>query len=81
MGDLLAANQASGGNIGDFYVSKINGIIYDHVGTARYHIGRVVRLAKSFIARGKSEIVKQLRGAIDYLNKAILTSEKTVGFT
>ena len=80
MGDLLAANQASGGNIGDFYVSKINGIIYDHVGTARYHIGRVVRLAKSFIARGKSEIVKQLRGAIDYLNKAILTSEKTVGY-
>lgn len=80
IGELLAANQAAGGNIGDFYVSKINGLIYDHVATARYHIGRVVRLVKSFIARGKTEIVKQLRGAIDYMNKAILTTEATTGY-
>jgi hypothetical protein len=80
MGDLLAANQASGGQIGDFYVSKINGLLYDGVGQARYHIGRVVRLVKSFIARGKTEIVKQLRGAIDFLNKTILTTEATVGY-
>ena len=80
IGELLAANQAAGGNIGDFYVSKINGLIYDHVSTARYHIGRVVRLVKSFIARGKTEIVKQLRGAIDFMNKAILTTEATTGY-
>ena len=80
MGDLLAANQASGGQIGDFYVSKINGLLYDGVAQARYHISRVVRLVKSFIARGKTEVVKSLRGAIDYLNKTILTTEKTVGY-
>ena len=80
MGDLLAANQASGGQIGDFYVSKINGLLYDGVGQARYHIGRVVRLVKSFIARGKTEIVKALRGAIDFLNDSILTTEATVGY-
>jgi len=80
MGDLLAANQASGGQIGDFYVSKINGLLYDGVGQARYHIGRVVRLVKSFIARGKTEIVKALRGAIDFLNDTILTTETTVGY-
>ena len=80
MGDLLAANQAASGQIGDFYVSKINGLLYDGVGQARYHIGRVVRLVKSFIARGKTEIIKALRGAVDYLNKTILTTESTVGY-
>ena len=81
VGDLLAANQASGGNIGDFYVSKINGLLYDGIGQARYHIGRVVRLVKSFIARGKTEITKALRGAIDFLNKTLLTTEAVVGNT
>jgi hypothetical protein len=81
VGDLLAANQASGGNIGDFYVSKINGLLYNGVGQARYHISRVVRLVKSFIARGKTEITKALRGAIDFLNKTLLTTEAVVGNT
>ena len=76
LGDLLAANQASGGNIGDFYVSKINGLLYDGVSQARYHISRVVRLVKSFIARGKTEITKSLRGAIDFLNDALLVETK-----
>jgi len=81
VGDLLAANQASGGNIGDFYVSKINGLLYDGIGQARYHIGRVVRLVKSFIARGKTEVTKKLREAIDFLNKNLLVQEKVVGNT
>lgn len=81
IGDLLAANQESGGNIGDFYVSKINGLLYDGVAQARYHISRVVRLVKSFIARGKTEITKALRGAIDFLNKSLLTTETVVGNT
>lgn len=80
LGDLLAANQASGGNIGDYYVSKVNGLLYDGVAIGRYHVGRIVRLAKSFIARGKTEITKGLRGAIDFLNKSILTTEETVGY-
>ena len=81
LGDLLAANQASGGNIGDFYVSKINGLLYNSTSQARYHIGRVVRLAKSFIARGKTEITKQLRGAVDFLNQSLLTTTTVVGNT
>ena len=81
VGDLLAANQASGGNIGDFYVSKINGLLYDGVANARYHISRVVRLVKSFIAKGKTEITKALRGAIDFLNETLLTTEAVVGNT
>ena len=81
VGDLLAANQASGGNIGDFYVSKINGLLYDGVANARYHISRVVRLVKSFIAKGKTEITKALRGAIDFLNETLLTTEEVVGNT
>lgn len=79
MGDLLAANQASGGNIGDFYVSKINGMIYNQVSIARYHTGRVVRLVKSFISRSKSEIVKGIRGGIKLLNDALLTEEVATG--
>ena len=80
MGDLLAANQASGGNIGDFYVSKINGLIYNQVNIARYHVGRVVRLVKSFIMRSKSEIVKGIREGIKALNELILVEEKTTGY-
>ena len=81
VGDLLAANQASGGQIGDYYVSKVNGLLYDSVAVARFHIGRVVRLVKSFIARGKTEVTKALRGAIDFLNNALLTEETIVGNT
>jgi hypothetical protein len=81
IGDMLAANQASGGNIGDYYISKVNGLLYDGVGIARYHINRVVRLAKSFIARGKTEVTKALRGAVDFLTNALLTEETVVGNT
>lgn len=80
MGDLLAANQASGGNIGDFYVSKINGLIYNQTNIARYHVGRVVRLVKSFISRSKSEIVKGIRGGIKALNDLLLTEEVVTGY-
>ena len=81
IGDMLAANQASGGQLGDYYVSKVNGLMYDKIDIARFHIGRVVRLVKSFIARGKTEITKALRGAIDFLNDALLTEEVVVGNT
>ena len=81
IGDMLAANQASGGQLGDYYVSKVNGLMYDKIDIARFHIGRVVRLVKSFIARGKTEITKALRGAIDFLNKTLLTTEAVVGNT
>lgn len=79
MGDFFAANQASGGNIGSYYVSKVNGLLYDAEEIARYHIGRVIRLVKSFIARIKGEIVKQLKGAVDKLVEAALVAEDPEG--
>jgi hypothetical protein len=79
MGDFFAANQASSGNIGTYYVSKVNGLLYDAEEIARYHIGRVIRLVKSFIARIKGEIIKQLKEAIKKLIDAALLTEDPEG--
>jgi hypothetical protein len=81
IGDLLAANQAAGGKIGDFYVSKVNGLLYDAIGTARYHIGRVVRLVRAFIAKIKSGVVNLLRDGIKQLIDLLLIEETVVGNT
>jgi hypothetical protein len=81
IGDLLAANQAAGGKIGDFYVSKVNGLLYDAIGTARYHIGRAVRLVRSFIAKIKSGVVNLLRDGIKKLIDLLLVEETVVGNT
>jgi hypothetical protein len=75
MGDLLAANQDSGGQLGDYYVSKVTGFLYDKIEIARYHISRIVRLVRSFIARIKGEIVKLIRQGIDELIKLIIGAE------
>lgn len=72
VGEMLAANQASGGQLGSFYVSKINGFLYDKVEIARYHIGRVTRLVRSLVGRIQSEIIKKIREGIEYLVKAAL---------
>ena len=81
IGDLLAANQAAGGKIGDYYVSKVNGKLYDAIGTARYHIGRVTRLVRSFIAKIKSGVVNLLRDGIKKLIDLILKKDEVVGNT
>lgn len=72
VGELLAANQASGGQLGSYYVSKVNGFLYDKVEIARYHIGRVTRLVRSLVGRIQSEIIKNIRKGIEYLVKAAL---------
>lgn len=72
IGDLLAANQDSGGMLGDFYISKINGYLYDKVSLARYHIGRVTRLVRSLMGRIQAELIKYIRKGIEYLVKAAL---------
>jgi hypothetical protein len=77
MGDLLAANQDSGGQLGDYYVGKVTGFLYDKVEIARYHISRITRLVRSFIARIKGEIIKQIRQAVDQLVKVIIGAEAT----
>ena len=72
VGDMLAANQAAGGQIGDFYVSKVNGFLYDKVNIARYHIARVTRLVRSLLGRIQSEIIKKIREGIEAIIKAVL---------
>ena len=79
MGDFFAANQTSSGNIGSYYISKVNGLLYDAEDIARYHISRVIRLVKSFIARIKGEIIKQLKDAINKLIEAALVTEDPEG--
>lgn len=79
LGDLLAANQNSGGQLGDYYVGKVNGFLYDGVAIARYHIGRVTRLITSFIARIKGEIIKFIKDGIDKLIKSVILFEDPAG--
>jgi hypothetical protein len=79
LGDLLAANQNSGGQLGDYYVGKVTGFLYDGVEIARYHISRVTRLVRSFIARIKGEIIKFIRDGIDKLIKSVILFEDPAG--
>ena len=72
IGDLLAANQNSGGQLGSYYVSQINGFLYDKIDIARYHIGRVTKLVRSLVGRIQSELIRNIREGIEYLVKAAL---------
>lgn len=77
--DLLKANQDSGGRLGDYLVSQANGQLYNYIDIARYHIGRVVQLVRSFIARVKGEIIKLLRDGIQKLIDALLLVDDPQG--
>jgi hypothetical protein len=72
VGDMLAANQSSGGQLGSYYVSQVNGFLYDKVSIARYHIGRVTRLVRSLVGRIQSEIIRTIRQGIEDLVKIAL---------
>lgn len=75
LGDMLAANQQSGGQLGDFYVSKVSGEMTRYLDVGRYHANRAIRLVKSFIARVKGELIKLIRQGVDYLVENALTVE------
>ena len=70
--ELLANQSASGGQLGSFYVSKVNGFLYSKVNIARYHIGRVTRLVKSLMGRAQSEMIRNIRKGIEWIVKAVL---------
>ena len=76
LGDMLAANQQSGGQLGDFYVSKVSGEMTRYLDVGRYHANRAIRLVKSFIARVKGELIKLIRQGVDFLIENALTVEK-----
>ena len=74
VGDLLNTNQKVGGSIGSHYVSKVNGFMYDKIGIARYHIGRVTRLVRSLMGRAQSEMIKKIREGIEWIVKTVIAT-------
>jgi len=72
IGEMLKATQQSGGNLGTFYVSKINGELNSYIDHGMEYVNKAVRLVKSFVARVKGEIVKLIREGVDKLVDLIL---------
>jgi hypothetical protein len=72
VGELLANTQASGGNIGSYYVSKINGELYSAVDIPRSYVTKINRVVSSFGSRVKKEIIYGIREAIDELIQLIM---------
>ena len=72
IGDMLKATQQSGGNLGSFYVSKVNGELNSYVDHGMEYVNKAVRLVKSFVARVKGELVKLIREGVDQLVELIL---------
>lgn len=69
---VLANVQSSGGRLGDYYVSKANGELYDAVNIPRKYITQTTRLVNSFGLRVKKEIFYGIRDAIEELVKLII---------
>ena len=72
MGDLLKANQDSGGQLGDYLISNATGEIYNYVDGARKYINKIILIADTFVARVKGEIVKYIKLGVDELVKFLL---------
>ncbi len=75
IGQMLKATQQSGGNIGTFYVSKVNGELNSYIDHGMQYVNKAVRLVKSFVARVKGEIVKLVREGVDKLVDLILYTD------
>jgi hypothetical protein len=75
IGDMLKATQQSGGNIGTYYVSQINGELNSYIDSGMEYVNKAVRLVKSFVARVKGEIVKLVREGVDELVDLILYTD------
>ena len=72
IGDMLKATQQSGGNIGTYYVSKINGELNSYIDHGMQYVNKAVRLVKALLGRVKGEIVKLLRDGVDQLVELLL---------
>ena len=79
LGEMLKANQDSGGQLGDFLVSKATGQLYNYVNGARKYINKIFQVVKTFVARIKGEIVKKIKEGIDKLVKALLKPDSFLG--
>ena len=73
LGELFKMVQDSGGNLGDYLTSSVNGEIFSYASKAQGYINKVLRIIKSALARVKGEIIAKLKEGIEYLVKLILT--------
>lgn len=80
IGDMLKANQDSGGQIGDYYVSKYTGELNKIIDNGKEYINKAIKLVTSLISRIKGEIVKGIEDAVDKLVELLLyTNEDALG--
>jgi|TARA_B100001996_G_scaffold382960_1_gene376530 hypothetical protein len=73
LGELFAMVSESGGNLGDYLVSKANGEIFSYVGKAKGYINKVLRVVRDAMARIRGEIIAALRKGVEMLVKLILS--------
>ena len=78
LGELFKMVQDSGGNLGDYLTSGINGEIMSYANKAQGYINKVLRIIRSALARVKGEIIAALRKGIENLIKLILTPFKGI---
>lgn len=77
IGDMLRDTQQSGGNLGTFYVSQVNGELNSYIDSGMEYVNKAVLLVKSFVSRVKGEIVKLIREGVDKLVELILYTDAT----
>ena len=77
LGEMLAANQSSNGQIGDYLVGQAMGEVYDIIDGSRRYINKILRVVKSLWSRVKGEIVKYIRLGIDEMTKLILRPDES----
>lgn len=75
IGELLRVNQLSGGQIGSYYVSQANGLLYSAIDIPRKYVYKLTRLITSFSERVKKEIVFGIREGIEKIITFIMGVE------
>lgn len=73
LSELFRMVDESGGNLGDYLVSKANGEIFSYVNKAKGYINKVLRVVRDAMARIRGEIIAALRKGVEYLVKLILS--------
>tara|TARA_B100000035_G_scaffold225495_1_gene193984 strand:- start:1824 stop:5453 length:3630 start_codon:yes stop_codon:yes gene_type:complete len=75
IGDMLKDTQQSGGNLGTYYISQVNGELNSYIDSGMEYVNKAVLLVKSFVSRVKGEIVKLVREGVDQLVDLILYTD------
>jgi hypothetical protein len=73
--ELFGNISNNGGQLGTAIVGKYTGKLYDYIGIAQGHINKVMRLAKSLVARIKGEIFSLIKKGAKAVIDFLLTEE------